>query len=121
VNIDLISKDTLTYEPKKMEKVASGKLLKLVVFARDVLQINQTEMRRQFDQYGTVVRFETVISDKYTASVDDSIDESFDEINYKVVFEAWVKDNKNIADEDRKEIIKAGNSIIAEVTNAERN
>jgi len=121
INIDLVNKDTLVFDPKKMTKLAKDKLLKLVVFAKDIMQVNQTEIRRNFDEYGTVVRFETVISDKYNNGETEEVSDVFEIVNYKEVFKRWVKEKPEISEESRKELIKIGYSVIEEVINAERN
>ncbi len=121
LTIDLVNKDSINYDPEKMAKLAKGKLLKLVVHARDMMQVDQVEIRKRFDEYGTVVRFEIVLNDKYAGeSEDDDVAEVFENINYKPVFKAWIKDKPDMTDEMKKKVLAIGYDVIEEVLNASR-
>lgn len=119
INIDLINKDKIVYDEKKLTKIAKGKLLKIVVYAKDLMQVNQEDIKKNFEEYGQVVRFEIILADRYSGeSKDEDIDEVFSAINYKPVFKAWMKD-KGLTKEDLALVLELGYDVIAEVTNAQ--
>jgi DNA repair exonuclease SbcCD nuclease subunit len=121
INIDLVNKDSVVYDEKKMDKHARDKILKIVVYARDMMQVDQTEIKKNFDRFGTVVRFEIVLRDKYSGtSEDEDIEEVFESINYKPVFKAWIDDKKDLTEGGRKMALKVGYAVIEEVLNASR-
>jgi DNA repair exonuclease SbcCD nuclease subunit len=119
VTIDLVSKDTLSLDPKKVREVATDRLLKLTVYAKDHMQVNKQEITKVFDEYGQVVRFETVICNEMGKVDDDVAAEFSEQIEYGPVLKAYLE-SKDMSKGERNLAIELGNDVIAEVINASR-
>jgi len=121
VVIDLINKDTVKYADATLKKIANNKLLKLVIYARDIMQVNQVELKKMFETYGIVMRLEIVIAEKYDSdATEEDLETVFEKLDYKAVFKNWINE-KSLPLDDKKLVLSLGYDIIAEVINAERN
>lgn len=120
LKIDLVNKDSINFDPAKLTKLVRGKLLKVTVYARNMMQVNQAEIKTEFSKHGgTVVRFEIILCDKYAGEVDDDASlEAIDYVNYFPVFKEWIKE-KGYPKETEKLILKLGVEVMTEVINAE--
>lgn len=120
VVIDLVSKDTLDLSPTKLKKMAEGKLLKVSVYAKDLMMVNEGEIRTAFKEVGgQVVRFETIHCNEIGEIEDDTVDDVFETINYRPVLKEYVK-TKKLPEAEEKLAVKLGYEIIAEVLDVER-
>jgi DNA repair exonuclease SbcCD nuclease subunit len=120
--IDLISKDTINLEEKLIQSLVQDKLVKISAYAKDPMQIDMQHIRSVFDQFGKVVRFETIIGDDPAMIEEEAIDDDvFTDINFQAVFKSWVNDKELVSAKEKKNAIAAADEIITEVLDAERN
>jgi exonuclease SbcD len=61
VEIDLTEKDESSLDPEVIERIVSGAVIKITVYAKRYGIINESYIRQLFNQYGKVTRFETVV------------------------------------------------------------
>ncbi len=125
VTVNLVDKTTLDLSRKKLEELGKGKLLKISVWAKDLMMVNEGEIRKAFqDVGGQVVRFETIhcINVKKIGVVEDlDTDDVFGAIDYPLTLKTYIRAKKDELTESEKRLaIKLGNEIIAEVLDAER-
>jgi len=115
ITIDLVSKDTVDLSDSVIRNVSTGAVIKLRVMARDRIQVDEIALRKVFNQYGYVSRFETIIQAS-GASEDDSVDES---IIYSDVSPVNMLRKRIMAcdasEEIKKLAISMGKEIIEEV------
>ncbi len=116
--IDLVSKSTL--DTTKIKALAEGNIIKLSVYAQTLTQIDETALRKEFNKYGTVVRFEAIIVSEAGEVLNTDITDVFTAVNYVPVLTSWIKSKKYPAAQ-AKAAIACGTEIITEVLNAERN
>jgi len=120
VTVNLVDKDAIDLSAKKLEKIGKGKLLKIVVYARSLMQVHENEIKAAFSKVGGhVVRFETVLCDDAGSIDETEIDSVVEDINYKPVLEEWLK-SKKLPSKDLQMSLSLGNSIIEEVLSAAR-
>ena len=112
VKIDLVNKDALNLSAKKIKRIAKGKLLKIVVHARDALQVEETEIRKAFDRFGKVVRFEYVIEDRNGSTEEDDV--VFSGLDHQALLVEYLKKRGDLSTEVRREAQEIGEEIIVE-------
>lgn len=119
ITIDMVSKDAVTLSATKIKKLASDKLLKITVYAKDQMQIDKYEITKAFNEYGTVVRFESVICNDIGEVSDDLADDVFDSVNYPKALEEYLG-SKKLNKKELATALRLGKEVVEEVLNAER-
>jgi len=119
ITVDLVNKDELKLNPYKVREVAEGKLLKVTVYARDQMQIDKYKICKAFNEFGQVMRFETMICNKIGELEDELADEIFKGVDYNAVLKNWLE-SKKLPKLELERALKLGSEVIAEVLNAER-
>jgi len=118
VKIDLVSGDA-QMDFYKMRDLVEGALVKVTVYAKDQMQVDKTEICRKLNEFGNVVRFETVITNKIGEISDDVADELFEKVNYVPVLHEYLE-SKEMPKEDFELALTLGMEVIEEVTNVAR-
>ncbi len=124
VVIDLVRKDTLDLSQKKLTELGAGKLLKISVYAKDLMMVNEGEIRKAFTEVGgQVMRFETINCSKVSnigvpEDIDD--DEVFGTIDYSMALKDYVRGKEHLSVSEKRLASKLGSEIVAEVLDAER-
>lgn len=119
ITIDLVNKDELKLNPYKVREVAEGKLLKITVYAKDQMQIDKNLICKAFNEFGQVMRFESVICNKIGELEDEVMDDVFGEVDYGAILKKWLE-SKKLSKSELEVALKLGNEVIEEVLNAER-
>ncbi len=119
ITIDLVNKDELKLNPYRVREIAEGKLLKITVYARDQMQIDKQMICKAFNEFGQVMKFETVICNKIGELEDELADEIFRGVDYHAVLKSWLE-SKKLSKTELEIALKLGNEVIEEVLNAER-
>lgn len=117
VVIDLISKQS--FDESKIKALAKNKLLKLTVYAKSLMQIDESYLRKLFNEYGEVVRFESIIANEIGEITAEDVSEVFSQVNYIPVLRSWL-DDQNLTEAGMKMANRKGKEIIEEVLHAER-
>lgn len=119
ITIDMVSKDAVTLSSTKIKKLASDKLLKITVYAKDQMQIDKYEITKAFNAYGTVVRFESVICNDIGEVSDDLADDVFDSVDYPKALQEYLE-SKKLKKNELETALRLGKEVVEEVLNAER-
>jgi len=118
ITIDLVSKDEVVLDDATLKSASMGAVVKIKVLARDRMQIDETALRRAFNRYGYVSRFETVIQKSGKSEIDSGDDAS---IHFDLSHDRLVTEYVTALDEKeeiKKLAISMGKEIIREVLNA---
>ena len=120
ITIDLVSKDEVELDDATLKRVSMGAVVKIKVLARDRTQVDETALRRAFNKYGYVSRFETVIqkSDKPDIDSGDGGGIHFDLSHDRLVTE-YIIGLDSEKEDIKKLAISKGKKIIREVLDAE--
>lgn len=120
VTIDLVSKDDVELSKAKVKSVAEGKLLKLTVYAKDAMQVDKQAMTKTFNEFGQVMRFETVICNDIGQIQHEDTADVFQTVDYSKALEQYLKSKENLNKPTMLAALKLGREVIEEVLNAQR-
>lgn len=115
LTIDLVSKDEVDLSPKRVQAVAQDAVIKIRVHARDRVQVDEAAIRKAFNAFGRVTRFETHIGSKIVETSDRS---KVKERSHSDNLREWLKKSEASA-AVKKRAQAMGEEIIAEVMDAE--
>lgn len=107
VTVDLMTKDSVEFPDDKMKKLVGGKLVKVSVFTNDLSKVDEYELRKAFNKYGQVTRFEVILEreDAEAPEIEGT------KLSYESLFGEWLDtrdekaDAKKLALECAKEIV----------------
>lgn len=119
ITVNLVDKDTIDLDPVKIEALVKDKLLKVSVYAKDAMQVHEWELRKAFNEFGTVVRFETIICRSMGEVSTDDVERVFEKIDFVPVLKNWIN-TKDLSIIEKKRAFKLGKEVIEEVLDAER-
>lgn len=124
VIVDLVRKNTLDLSQKKLTELGAGKLLKISVYAKDLMMVNEGEIRTAFKEVGgQVMRFETINCSKVSKigkPEDIDEDEVFGTIDYSMALKTYVLGKEHLSVSEKRLASKLGSEIVTEVLDAER-
>lgn len=120
VTIDLVSKDDVEFSKAKVKQIADGKLLKLTVYAKDAMQVDKQAMTKTFNEFGQVMRFETVICNDIGKIQQDDTADVFETVDYPSALKEYLKSKENLPKPQMLAALKLGQEVIEEVLNAQR-
>ncbi len=114
VAIDLVTKDDVVLDDDVIQDLATGAVIKIVVTTNDLMKVNEAKIRKAFNKWGYVSRFETIREN--TVSSEKEIDISA-KLSVSELLELYIAD-VDVPKKTRDLAIKKGAWIIQEVTNA---
>jgi len=116
ITVDLVNKDSVEFEPDRVKKLVENKLVKITVYTSDPLKVDEYEMRKAFNEFGRVTRFETIINrpDSEMESVDDTED-----VSYEDLFEEWLDGMEGVEPDVQAGTLEYGKTLIADVLSKE--
>lgn len=121
VEIDLVSKDHVNFDPETIRPLAEDSIIKIVVRARSRAQVDELAIKRAFNQFGYVSRFEVDIQreEESRRRADEDTREAIKtNLNPDEVFDQYMDEQK--AGRRVKELARQiGHEVIAEVRDAE--
>lgn len=119
ITIDLVSKDEVALDDATLKQASTGAVVKIKVIARDRIQVDETALRRAFNKYGYVSRFETIIQKSSKPDlIDDDTGIHFD-LSHDHLITEYVMSVEGERDDVKKQAISMGKQIIREVLDAE--
>ena len=115
IGVDLLSKSDIDLSDEKLKKHTENKLLKIIVYTKDVLKVNEYELRKAFNKFGKVMKFEIVLcaENGKAIEVDDS-DIAVPEESYPELFKKWLE-TRDMPLKVRRLALKRGKDIIEKV------
>jgi len=111
LTIDLVNKDEIDLSDKTVSSIAKDAVIKIKVVTRDRLLVDEPAIRRAFNKFGHVSRFETVV-EKEGAEIDG--DELFTELSHMEQLKEYISGMKS-SDSIKKLATKLGGELISEV------
>lgn len=112
VKIDLINKDAVEFPPEKVKSLVGGKLVKITVFTNDPLKVDEWDIRKAFNEFGYVTKFETIIHREESTA---EFDEEEPTVSYETLYETWLTNKDGVSEELRSDALERGKTIIAAV------
>lgn len=117
--IDLVSKDTVDLSDDVLKEVSMGAVIKIRVLARNLIQVEENKLRKAFNKYGYVSRFETTIQKEgRDADVDTDNNELLLNISHDDLVQKYIG-GCEASDAIKKLAISQAREIIREVLDAE--
>lgn len=116
VVIDLVTKDDVNLDEAVIKDIAFGAVIKIVVTTNDLIKVNESEIRKVFNKWGYVSRFETILE-----SVDGEVDYSEEKSNLtdaELLEEYLDSLGTDISKKVRALVMAKGKWVIQEVMNA---
>lgn len=112
IKLDLLHKDTLDLSPEKIKRIAKGKMLKIVVYARDSLQVEEAKIRKAFNEFGRVFRFEYAVQhkDRERLEAEEII---FTGLSHVDLLQEYLKGKTDLTIEEKRRAMRIGEGIIA--------
>ena len=112
IKLDLLHKDTLDLSPEKIKRIAKDKMLKIVVYARDSLQVEEAKIRKAFNEFGRVFRFEYAVQrkDRERLKAEEII---FTGLSHVDLLQEYLKKRLDLTTEERRRAMRIGEGIIA--------
>lgn len=111
IRIDLMTKDAVEFPAEKVKALVGGKLVKITAFTNDPLKVDEWAIRKTFNEFGYVTRFETIIN---RTEAESGFDEDEPTVSYEDLFGTWVG-NKGVSEELAADALPMGKTIIAGV------
>lgn len=111
VDIDLVNKDEVDLSDDVVQELANGAVVKIRVVARDRTLVDEPAIRRAFNKYAHVSRFETII-DKGAGEVDTNA--LFTELSHSKQLSEYIK-GMDAPESVKKLAVKLGGELISEV------
>lgn len=111
VEIDLTDKDETQISEDAIKRLAEGSILKITVIAKQYGIVDEAYLRKRFNQYGHVTRFQTkVLENRSTIS-----QESAPSLSHAQLLSEWIDNLSSTAVATKKIARKLGTEIIEEV------
>jgi len=115
IKIDLLTKDEFKVSDKQL-KTLSGYLIKIVVHTDDLAKVDEVEIRKLFNKYSYVVRFERVHYQAGKTSIEsDTEDVIFSGVAYDKLLKSWIDKKEGISDRIKKLALKLGKEVLNNV------
>lgn len=113
IKIDLLTKDVFTTTDPQLKKL-KGYLLKIVVHTDDLAKVDEVEIRKIFNKYSYVVRFERVHYQAGKTSIDiEDDDVIFSGVAYDKLLKSWLNKREGIRDSIKRLALKIGKEVVS--------
>jgi len=119
LKINLQKTDIFGISKDKLKSAITGKLLKVTVYAETSTQVDESKIRKLFNQYGNVVRFEKIVNRLNERSEEDTSTDDFESVDYTKALSDWLK-AQDISKDKKLLAYKLGKRVIKEIQDASR-
>jgi DNA repair exonuclease SbcCD nuclease subunit len=112
IKIDLLTKDEFKVSDKQL-KTLSGYLLKVIVHTDDLAKVDEVEIRKMFNKYSHVVRFERVHYQAGKTAIEAGTDDViFSGIAYDKLLKTWLDKKEGVSEATKKLALKIGKEVL---------
>lgn len=112
IKIDLLTKDVFKTTDAQLKKLR-GYLLKIVVHTDNLAKVDEVNIRKIFNKYSYVVRFERVLYLADRAAIDTNAEDVvFSGIAYDKLLQAWLEKKTTVAADTKRLALKLGKEVL---------